>query len=337
MSKFEIMVTLSKSLFKSELRKEVIYYSRNNIDYSDNIIFHNKTISLSGSRTKHMDNTNILETVNSSFYSCLTKALLFAYFERGCFKVKSITVCIDEDDSNIKKYEEKEIKQVFIKEKLVEVNSIKLFSNKNISDTMMNSLMNLTLSFNEKDLRFDYTWKCFNSLIRDIFKEKKDFNMLKKLREDLELNPGLYPNILSFSKNIDFNYLNQCFLKAMICNNFPKGNTQGLISFFKDFKDIRVITTLKKVMNCKKNDLNSIQEYNNIDSYFNSEIKSNTVKDTDIVRLIILKYAYYLRCKYFHAEKLPANFLINNANYNELLRISEPLSIICKDLLEIKL
>ena len=123
----------------------------------------------------------------------------------------------------------------------------------------------------------------------------------------------------------------------MICNNFPKGNTQGLVSFFKDFKDIRVITTLKKVMNCKKNDLNSIQEYNNIDSYFNSEIKSNTVKDTDIVRLIILKYAYYLRCKYFHAEKLPANFLINNANYNELLRISKPLSIICKDLLEIKL
>lgn len=246
------MVTLSKSLFKSELRKEVIYYSRNNINYSDNIIFHNKTISLSGSRTKHMDNTNILETVNSSFYSCLTKALLFAYFERGCFKVKSITVCIDEDDSNIKKYEEKEIKQVFIKEKLVEVNSIKLFSNKDISDTMMNSLMNLTLSFNEKDLRFDYTWKCFNSLIRDIFKEKKDFHMLKKLREDLELNPGLYPNILSFSKNIDFNYLNQCFLKAMICNNFPKGSTQGLVSFFKDFKDIRIITTLKKVMKCKK-------------------------------------------------------------------------------------
>lgn len=106
-SKFEIMVTLSKSLFKSELRKEVIYYSRNNINYSDNIIFHNKTISLSGSRTKHMDNTNILETVNSSFYSCLTKALLFAYFERGCFKVKSITVCIDEDDSNIKNTKKK--------------------------------------------------------------------------------------------------------------------------------------------------------------------------------------------------------------------------------------
>lgn len=112
-SKFKIMVTLSKSLFKSELRKEVIYYSRNNIDYCDNIIFHNKTISLSGSRTKHMDNTNILETVNSSFYSGLTKALLFAYFERDCFKVKSITV--DIDDYIKKTYEEKEIKQVFTK------------------------------------------------------------------------------------------------------------------------------------------------------------------------------------------------------------------------------
>lgn len=335
MSKFKIIVTLNKSLFETELKKEIVYYSRNNIYYKDKIFFNNKTISLSGSRTKHINNTNILETVNSSFYNCLIKALLFAYFERGSFKVKSITVYIN--NSEKKSYKESELRQVFIKETLVKISPIKLFANKNISDTMMNSLMYLTLSFNDNGLIFDYTWKCFNSLIRNIFSKKQDFDMLKELRKDLEDNPIFYPNILSFSKAIDCNYLDQCFLNAMICNNFPKGSTNRLVNFCKDFKDTRVLTTLKEKIKCKKDDLISIQEYDNINAYYKSEIEKNTIRDSDVARLIILKYAYYLRCKYFHAEKAPVNFLINNMNYNELLRISKPLSIICKDLIENKL
>ena len=334
MSKFKIMVKLNKNLFKTELKKEIIYYNRNHSDYKDKISFDNDTITLSGSRTKYIDNTYILETVNSTFYNCLTKSLLFAYFDKGPFEINSITINID--NSREKIYKEDEIKQVFKEKPLIKINPINLFSNKNISDTIMNSLMYLVLSFNDNGLIFDYTWKCFNSLIRDIFKKKQDFEMLKELRKDLEVNPSVYKNILLFSKKINCDYLDQCFLTAMICNNFPKGTTKGLVAFCKDFRDTRVLTTLKEKIKCKKDDLNSIKEYDNVNAYYKSEIEKNTTKDTDIVRLIILKYAYYLRCKYFHAEKSPANFLINNMNYNELSRISIPLSIICEDLIENK-
>ena len=341
MSNFKIIVTLNKNFFESELTEEIIYYTKKGIDYSDTIIFHNKTITITGSRKKNINHTDILETVNSTYYSCLIKALLYIYFEKGCFTIESIIVHIN--DLNTKEYDEKEIKQVFTKDRLLEVSSIKLFSNKNTSDTMMNALMNLTLSFNEQDLKFDYTWKCFNSLIRDIFNQKNDFEMLKKLREDLEDNPDCYPNILLFSDKVKCNYLDQCFLNAMICNNFPKltfksqKKVKPLVDFYTNFEDVRVLKSLKEKIKCKKTDLKINKEYNNVLNYYNTKISENIVKNTDVVRLIILKYAYYLRCKYFHAEKLPANFLINNANYTELLRISEPLSIICKDLLENKL
>lgn len=334
MSQFKIEILLNTNLFTTHLEKKIVYFSKNNINYEDKINFDEKTIILSGSRTKHINNANILETVNSSYFACLTKALLFAYFDKASFEIKSITIYID--NSKKKTYKINEIHQVFKKDTLIKINTDKLFSNKNISDTIMVSLMYLTLSFNYSDLRFDYTWKCFNSLIRDIFNKKQDFDMLKELRYDLEKNPTFYPNILSWSRGIECHYLDQCFLNAMICNNYPKGTTNGLANFCKDFQDTRVLTTLKEKIKCKKDDLISNNEYDNINEYFDTEISKKITKDTDIVRLIILKYAYYLRCKYFHAEKSPSMFLIENMNNAELLRISNPLSRICKDLIENK-
>jgi len=244
MSQFKIEILLNTNLFTTPLEKKIVYFSKNNINYEDKINFDEKTIILSGSRTKHINNANILETVNSSYFACLTKALLFAYFDKASFEIKSITIYID--NSKKKTYKINEIHQVFKKDTLIKINTDKLFSNKNISDTIMVSLMYLTLSFNYSDLRFDYTWKCFNSLIRDIFNKKQDFDMLKELRYDLEKNPTFYPNILSWSRGIECHYLDQCFLNAMICNNYPKGTTNGLANFCKDFQDTRVLTTLKE-------------------------------------------------------------------------------------------
>ena len=331
MSEFKIVTILNKDLFKTKLTKKIEYLDRNG-NFKDAATFENNRITLSGSRSRRITNNNILESTNSSFYNCLTKALLFAYFKNDSFKVESITIYIDETKK--KSYGKDEIEQVFTSENLVKINPIKLLSNKKTSDVMMKSLMNLTLSFNNGGLRFDYTWKCFNVLISKVFNKKKDFDMLKELRRSLEDNPNLYPNIISFSRNIDQSYLSDCFLNAMICNNYPKGDSKGLINFCKDFEDARVLAVLKEKTKCKNKELNSINEAVELKKYFENGIKANIVKDTDVVRLIILKYAYYLRCKYFHGEKSPANFLIRGTNYAELLRISEPLALICKDLIE---
>lgn len=331
MSEFKIVTILNKDLFKTKLTKEIEYFDRDS-NFKDAVTFENKKITLSGSRSRRITNNNILESTNSSFYNCLIKALLFAYFETDCFEVESIAIYIDETKKRI--YNKTEIEQVFSNEKLENVIPIKLFSNKKTSDVMMKSLMNLTLSFDNGGLRFDYTWKCFNALISKIFNKKKDFDMLKELRRSLEDSPNLYPNIILFASKIDQSYLNDCFLNAMICNNYPKGNSKGLIKFCKDIKDARVLAVLKEKTKCKNKEIKSINEDVKLNEYFENGIKANIVKDTDVVRLIILKYAYYLRCKYFHGEKSPANFLIRGANYDELLRISKPLTVICKDLIE---
>ncbi|MBF0947257.1 MAG: hypothetical protein HXK30_05745, partial [Atopobium sp.] len=277
MSEFKIVTILNKDLFKTKLTKKIEYLDRNG-NFKDAATFENNRITLSGSRSRRITNNNILESTNSSFYNCLTKALLFAYFKNDSFKVESITIYIDETKK--KSYGKDEIEQVFTSENLVKINPIKLLSNKKTSDVMMKSLMNLTLSFNNGGLRFDYTWKCFNVLISKVFNKKKDFDMLKELRRSLEDNPNLYPNIISFSRNIDQSYLSDCFLNAMICNNYPKGDSKGLINFCKDFEDARVLAVLKEKTKCKNKELNSINEAVELKKYFENGIKANIVKDT---------------------------------------------------------
>lgn len=338
MGLFKIEINISENLFENELNKEIIYYSRNGKDFTDNISFNMNKIIITGTRSKQIKIDNLLESVNSTYYYNIIKALLYTYFEKDKFQVESIKIYIDKVEQ--KGYKKTEIIQEFNYERLIYINSEKLFGDKKTSDTAMNALMNLTLSFRKKDLQFDFSWKCFNTLIREVFEESDDFEMLKKLRLDLEENYSDYPNISSFIPNMDATYMSTCHLNAMICNNFPKGNIKKqskLEEFFKEFTDYRVAEVLKEKMKCKIKDLNTIGKYADVESFYSQHIDQKTENEIDIIRLVILKYAYYLRCKYFHGEKIPSTFLLVNHNQEELNRISIPVRILCKDLIENKL
>ena len=338
MGLFKIEINISENLFENEENKEIIYYSRNGKDFTDNISFNMNKIIITGTRSKQIKIDNLLESVNSTYYYNIIKALLYTYFEKDKFQVESIKIYIDKVEQ--KGYKKTEIIQEFNYERLIYINSEKLFRDKKTSDTAMNALMNLTLSFSKKDLQFDFSWKCFNTLIREVFEESNDFEMLKKLRLDLEENYIDYPNISSFIPKMDAPYMSDCRLIAMICNNFPKGNIKKqnkLEEFFKEFTDYRVAEVLKEKMKCKTKDLNTIGKYTDVESFYSQHIAQKTENEIDIIRLVILKYAYYLRCKYFHGEKIPSTFLLVNHNQEELNRISIPVRILCKDLIENKL
>ena len=335
MSKFKIIVDIDRDLFDETLDKKLIYYSNQNQEYYDSVIYSKNIIKIYGNRSKTIDNIRLLETMNSTYYSDLVKALLFAYFKKRPFIINNVKVYIEEDLVN--EYSKCDINQVFSNEKLIEIETDILFKETKASYVAMNSLMHLTMSFKYQDLRFDYTWKAFNRLISYFFYKNTDFCMLQELRKDLESNQNSYTNIINFSKGLDYEYLNACFFKGMIYNNFPSKKTKAFVKFLEGFDDYRVIKVLMDMIEYKINDLKDTNEYENIKNDYINKLESPYQKDTDVVRILILKYAYYLRCKFFHAEKLPSNFIINNVHHIELCRISHPLSLICKDLLENKL
>lgn len=330
--KINIVTTLDKEI--EDINKKVPYFChlKKDFEYYDSVSINKNMITISGSRTKNSYNMDILETVNSTFYLSMTKALLYTYFSYGEFEINSIVV--DQNNKELIRYNKTDISQVFSAPRLLDINCDKLFEAKTVSDHIANALMNLTMGFNNKDLLFDYTWKCFNVLIRSIFGKKTDFEMLKALRVDIESNSSVYTNILSFMDTCTDDYISKCRINSMICNNYPKGSTKGLIDFLKSFDDSRVIRILQEKIKCKTQDLKSINKLDEILSYYSIKLATPCKKDSDLVRFIILKYCYFLRCKYFHGEKMPSNFIIKNMNFGELERMTEPLLLICKDLIE---
>lgn len=342
MSNFEIIIELNKSIFSTNLYKPVVYFERDGEIFEDDIEFQDNLIIATGSRSSKIGQKGILETKKSTYYSLIVKGLLFVYFEcKKSFEIDRIIVRIDNIETE--EYEKGEITQVFSKDPSTEIENkrhsldikcSKMFSNnKKISDLMMISLMNLTLSYYDSNSSFDYVWKCFNALIREAFNKSRDFEMLKALWDDLEKSEDKYGNILSFASNIDIDYLRDCFLRDMI-NNEQKRKPDKLAELFEGFEDYRVCTVLQDLKDNKE--LIESERYSDITSSYEYSIDNMIEKSVDVVRLVVLKYAYYLRCAYFHAEEKPSNFLIKNKSSYELNRISYPLSLMCKDLLENK-
>lgn len=352
---FKIEIEIEGQGFEEEISKEVGYFRIGDREYKDKVRYKDSIICISGERTRDDYDVEILETTNSTFYNCLVKSLLYIYFEKGAFSIESIRIKFF---NKVKKdYEKAEIIQVFNpnleldEDRELKINCNSLFVQKKFSDIAMNALMNLTMAFYNKKLKFDYTWKCFNCLIREIYAENSDRDMLDKLASDLNKS-GEYELILNFAKDIDYEYLENCRIFAMICNHLKRNTKKikkykddkkikGSLTRYFPFEDKRVNKILFAIMKDKKRELlkifNCNEMYDELYKEIENKIKEEKTQDADIVKLVILEYAYYLRCEYFHAEKLPTNFVVSNLNDKELLRISEPLILICRDLLDSKL
>ena len=88
MSEFRIVISIDKNLFKSKEKREIIYYTRDEKDYVDDVSFYRRQIIISGTRTKPIAKTDLLETTNSTYYSVIVKSLLYVYFREDKFNVK---------------------------------------------------------------------------------------------------------------------------------------------------------------------------------------------------------------------------------------------------------
>lgn len=331
MSNFKITIELDKN-FQLIKHYNIIYLKREEKKYYDNLAITNNILIISGTRTDKIAHSKILETKQSTYYMAIVKSLLYLYFtHQQSFTICNITIYIDEVKSEI--YSSDKIIQVFSNMPKLKIDCSILFSDeKNKSEKITIALMNLTLSYFEENSSFDYTWKCFNLIIREIFNKKKDKELLIELRKDLENFTGDYSDTISYFEKMDLQFIRSFYFKEMIKNDLKSENEIKL--FFYDFDDYMVCTVLNDLIYIFKDDFKDANVFNAVISKYNYNIENCISKTTDIIRLLLLKYAYYLRCKYFHAEKRPSNFLIINKNLEELIKLSLPLSIICKDLLK---
>lgn len=334
-NEYKINIKISDNTFENEERK-ICYYENKTNSYSDSVLINNQEVIISGTRNDKINSDNILETQKSTQYRALIKALIYLYFKYGSFSIENIEVISNNT----------EIKSVRLSSQLFEqelpseyenISTNGLFKDVKTSDVVMNSLMHIVLSIqSENGNEFENLWKCFNVLIRERNQQSREATEHKRLvylKDDIIQNIDLYPKVLEYTSGVTFDYIDSLWIAQMITNNINTNtNAEKRVRELVDsFEDERVLKVLINKIECKKQCFkDSIELYRDEIRLKICEHKKN---DVDIVRLLVLKYAYFLRNKFFHAERWPAYFLITNDNLRELTKISEPLKYICIDLI----
>lgn len=332
---YKINVKISDNTFENE-EKEICYYENKTNSYSDSVLINNQDVIISGTRNSKINSDNILETQKNTQYKALIKALIYLYFKYGSFNIENIEVI--SNNTEIKSVPLSS--QLFARELPSEYENIStngLFKDVETSDIVMNSLMHIVLSIqSENGNEFENLWKCFNILIRERNQQSREANEHKRLvylKEDIIQNLDLYPKVLEYASRVTFDDIDRLWIAQMITNNINtnKNAEKRVRDLVDSFEDERILKVLINKIECKKQCFKDpIEDYRN---EIRLKIREHKKNDVDIVRLLILKYAYFLRNKFFHAERWPAYFLITNDNLRELTKISEPLKYICIDLI----
>lgn len=332
---YKINVNISGKSFENEAMV-ICYCSNEKTSFLDYAMINNQGVIIRGTRKRKINSDNILETQKNTQYKALIKALIYLYFKYGSFIIEKIEVT--SNNTEVKSVPLSS--QLFARELPSEYEHIStngLFRDVETSDIVMSSLMHIVLSLqSENGNEFENLWKCFNILIRERNQQSREANEHKRLvylKEDIIQNLDLYPKVLEYASGVTFEDIDRLWIAQMITNNINtnKNAEKRVRDLVDSFEDERVLKVLINKIECKKQCFkNSIEDYR---AEIRPKIRKHKKNDVDIVRLVVLKYAYFLRNKFFHAERWPAYFLITNDNLRELINISEPLKYICIDLI----
>lgn len=133
-------------------------------------------------------------------------------------------------------------------------------------------------------------------------KEDKEFEMLKSLRADIENNSSNYERSLKKAENVTQEELSKRWINSMINNNIAKGSkneSSKTVKLLLSFEDERVNKLMLEKMNCKKKVLQKDNKFEFIQSELTKKADKKFKNNSDVIRLLILKYAYYLKKNIF--------------------------------------
>jgi len=326
--------------------EDVIYhgkiaYSRKNFDKVD--IFENR-VEIELKRNKDIDIQSVLLNQNSSFSKQINKCMAFCY----ATSTKDVKI----ENIMIYKYNNKEVVESFKYENVnnpITSDETKLtFETNDLSvmlsdDTEKSKAITISLIFLLKGMtienqgeKFENYWKCFNSLYTFISKETRENEKLYFMREFICNHKNEFQQSLNLVDKDTKSDIRKLRIRDLILNDFPSiSQTKSFEQFILRYTDFRMNEVFEEILPYRIDNLKQkgmdLGVQNHIQLYKAQKLKENS----DLLCFYILKYSYYLRNKYFHAEKLTPTFnFIKNNEIDELEKLNELLKTFLYELIK---
>lgn len=336
-------------IFENEVQEnEILYEGISEMEYNikDNLSISMSKIELICKRCKDKPLDKIITDFKSTINKQITRALSFLIATKGYMpNIKEINIIkFDKNNNYLDKHNTSDVFQPIIG-KLpdgLKFNSDDLgvlFQDSKKSEAVLISLsywIKGITSLNEGD-KFNKLWTSFNSIYSFISNEKSEIKKLTQIRnfilnnqEKFELSCGIFDEYTQED-------IRKLQWRNLILNDHKEeSNTIAFHGFITRYYDYRINKVFQETICYRKDYLNNKNLLGSANSHINLCIAECKKNNAEVLALYILKYAYFIRNKSFHGEKIDIAFhIVKSDEVKELDLLNNILTIFLRELISI--
>ncbi|MBE6727056.1 MAG: hypothetical protein E7562_00235 [Ruminococcaceae bacterium] len=305
--------------------------------YFDNIAISKGNITIEGKRGAPFTLEKILFNNKSTLNAQITKALSFYYLSSGYpLKIEKIELYRDKKDT------EPDIETVFLQpfQKKLENHQtipqhelVNIFNSNKDNSSFLNAVVYYIKAL--QDHNFDNYWKSFNSIYRIISTTAHEHNRLKDMRTFIENYSFKFTNTLNYIGNDTKENIRDLQIRDFILNTYEnEKQTTAFAQMIKRFTDSRIINVLNDTLVYREKFLKKQGLYTDVKTHITKCLTDNKKDNVELLCFYVLKYIYFIRNKYFHAEKTAPYFILKDTfEIKETEKISTILQYFISDLI----
>ena len=315
--------------------------------FKDTFVFFQKSCGLVLSRTRLYADGEILSKASNSVNTQIIKALLCYYALSADFPlIDSMSIVRKKAGQPDYAYTECDR----IHQPIGKSINRTLFCTQNVLDVLLQETpkgqtIRIAMSYwlkgiasNDVYYKFDHLWRAFNRLYMYQGNAAIENECMRVMRTFILSNSSHFSQSISITNAYTNDVLHSFRWSRMILNDYDTRNkTKALVEFVQRYHDGRIMNLLKEKLTCRNNYINAPtnpQDYRAmIDNHINNNL--HTTVDAELVTLLSIKYAYFVRNKMFHGEIADGTFKVKLNNLdNEMKLLDDLLEVLVLELIE---
>ena len=303
------------------------------VPYTDTFHFFQDHLNVIAQRSSNYHDGSILSNDKNSLYLQILKALAYYYaYANDVPKIKKVTIVKKQSGREDYTYNECNSFLQPVNDDCIKANRFSagvlevIFDNSERGNAILTALTYWLKSYeyrNIPSLRFDALWRAFNCLYRYQANNDKDFEGLRNFRSFITGNQHLFPNSISITTGYDQSVWDSFRWRALILNDYNEESKMNALSdFIQRYHDSRIMHSLYNIITVRQNYLEPASLWDSVVTHLTANFTSNS--DIETLTILVVKYAYFVRCKYVHGELPENSFKIEHTNIDkELTRLNE--------------
>lgn len=340
--KYDVIISFSHAKVKNAIGKQMIPYYLGR-GAKDTIIFYKKKIVMSMSRSTKCSKSDIVSKTNNTINSQITKAIILYYANADNFpKLESIKINLAAPKSVTEEYtvSGEELPQI-LNPKHTRDGNLHFCPTEAIwEETGVGNAARIATSYwldaldvQDRHTRFNRLWIAFNALFAYFGNKKAEVENLIYIRQQIQANKDCFSKTMKLVTGYTTQQLREQFRWMILCKADMKRSMKRFYESLISFNDPRIIELFRGITQSHqlRPKILSSSYQTGIDAHLSGE---GTSEDIEIVILLCIKYAYFLRNQRQHGQIMDYNFkLTHNKEDEELDNINQLLSNLLLEIL----